>query len=192
MKMLIDMTTEQMNIEYTEFVTQLQNIGINPLDIVDEKKLYLAPAGLNTNTGNAFSGGLVMHCNTVLKLAKRLAKMLSATFTIDETSLTKVCLLHQIAKTEMFIPNDNDWDVKRGNVYKFAQTDGLLKVGERSICLSTNAGVKFTPIEFEAMRVLDKDGDELKTQKHLLNIMSLIVLHANELAYAIEKEKMLN
>lgn len=92
----------------------------------------------------------------------------------------------------MFIPNDNDWDVKRGNVYKFAQTDGLLKVGERSICLSTNAGVKFTPIEFEAMRVLDKDGDELKTQKHLLNIMSLIVLQANELAYAIEKEKMLN
>jgi hypothetical protein len=39
------------------------------------------------------------------------------------------------------------------------------------------------------MRVLDKDGDEIKSQKQLLNIMSLIVLQANELAYAIEKEK---
>ena len=183
------MTTEQLNLEYTEFVTQLQEVGINPLDIVDEKKLYLAPAGLNEETGNAFSGGLVMHCNTVLKLAKRLAKMLSLTFNIDEASLTKVCLLHQIAKTEMFIPNDEEWSRKRGNLYKFANTDGVLKVGERSICMCTNAGIKFTPIEFEAMRVLDKDGDELKTQKHLLNILSLIVLQSNELAYAIEKEK---
>jgi hypothetical protein len=39
------------------------------------------------------------------------------------------------------------------------------------------------------MRVLDKDGDELKSSKHLINILSLIVLQANELAYAIEKEK---
>jgi hypothetical protein len=55
--------------------------------------------------------------------------------------------------------------------------------------MCVNAGIKFTPIEFEAMRVLDKDGDEIKSQKQLLNIMSLIVLQANELAYAIEREK---
>lgn len=183
------MTTEQINLEYTEFVTSLQEIGINPLDIVGDKKLYLAPAGMHTDNGNAFSGGLVMHCNTVLKLAKRFAKMISATFSIDESSLTKVCLLHQIAKTEMFIPNDEEWSRKRGNLYKFAETEGLLKVGERSICMCTNAGIKFTPIEFEAMRVLDKDGDELKSQKHMLNIMSVIIMQANELAYAIEREK---
>lgn len=183
------MTTEQLNLEYTEFVTELQNIGINPLDIVDEKKLYLAPAGLSSDTGNAFSGGLVMHCNTVLKLAKRLAKMVSLTFPIDEQTLTKVCLLHQIAKTEMFVPNDDEWGKKRGYLYKFADTEGVLKVGERSICMCTNAGIKFTPIEFEAMRILDKESEELKTQKFKINIISLILLQANELAYAIEKEK---
>jgi hypothetical protein len=89
----------------------------------------------------------------------------------------------------MFIPNDEEWSKKRGNLYKFANTEGVLKVGERSICMCVNAGIKFTPIEFEAMRVLDKDGDEIKSQKQLLNIMSLIVLQANELAYAIEREK---
>lgn len=183
------MTTEQINLEYTEFVTSLQNIGINVLDFIDEKKLYLAPAGLSSDTGNAFSGGLVMHCNLVYKLAQRLTKMVSNTFVINETSLAKVCLLHQIAKTEMFEPNEDQYGVKRGYLYKFADTQGLLKVGERSLCMCTNAGIGFTPIEFEAMRVLDKDGDELKTQKYKLNIMSLILLQANELAYAIEKEK---
>lgn len=183
------MTTEQINLEYTEFVTSLQNIGINVLDFVDEKKLYLAPAGLNSDTGNAFSGGLVMHCNMVLKIAQRLAKIVSNTFTINEETLIKVCLLHQIAKTEMFETNDDQYGIKKGYLYKFANTEGLLKVGERSICMCANAGVKFTPIEFEAMRVLDKEGDELKTQKYKLNIISLILLQANELAYAIEKEK---
>ena len=89
----------------------------------------------------------------------------------------------------MFNPNDEEWSKQRGNLYKFANTEGVLKVGERSICMCANAGIKFTPIEFEAMRVLDKDCDEIKSQKQLINIMSLIVLQANELAYAIEKEK---
>lgn len=183
------MTTEQINLEYTDFVTTLSNIGINVLDFIDEKKLYLSPAGLNADTGNAFSGGLVMHCNMVLKLAQRLAKMVSGTFYINEESLIKVCLLHQVAKTEMFEPNDDQYGIKRGYLYKFADTEGILKVGERSLCMCMNAGIKFTPIEFEAMRILDKDGDELKTQKYKLNIMSLILMQANELAYAIEKEK---
>lgn len=183
-------TQEQQNVEYTKFCSELLKININPLDIVDENKLYNAPAGMSEDTGNAFPGGLVMHCNLVLGLARKLAKTVSGTFpNIDDNSLIKVCLLHQIAKTQMFVENDDAWGLKRGYKYKFADTEGVLKVGERSLCLATNAGIKFTPFEFEAMRVLDKDGDELKTQKQLINIMSLIVLQANELAYAIEKER---
>lgn len=184
------MTQEQQNVEYTKFCSELLRININPLDIVDENKLYNAPAGMSEDTGNAFPGGLVMHCNLVLGLARKLAKTVSGTFpNIDDNSLTKVCLLHQIAKTQMFVENDDAWGLKRGYKYKFADTEGVLKVGERSLCIATNAGITFTPFEFEAMRVLDKDGDELKTQKQLINIMSLIVLQANELAYAIEKER---
>lgn len=184
------LTQEQQNVEYTQFVSELMKIGINPTEFIDENKLFNAPAGMSEDTGNAFPGGLVMHCNKVLGLARRLAKMISGTFpSIDDASLVKVCLLHQIGKTDMFVENDDSWGLKRGYKYKFADTEGVLKVGERSLCIATNAGIKFTPIEFEAMRVLDKDGDELKTQKQLINILSLIVLQANELAYAIEKEK---
>ena len=168
------LTKEQQNVEYTEFVSTLMDNGINVLEFIDETELYNAPAGLSEDTGNAFPCGLVMHCNTVLKLAKRIAKMVALTFPIDEKSLVKVCLLHQIGKTKMFIENDDSWGLKRGFKYKFAETEGVLKVGERSLCICSNAGIKFTPIEFEAMRVLDKDGDELKSSKHLINILSLI------------------
>jgi hypothetical protein len=43
-----------------------------------------------------------------------------------------------------------------GYLYKFVDTESVLKVGERSICMCANAGIKFTPIEFEAMRILEK------------------------------------
>lgn len=180
---------ERINAEYVEFVAELSNIGIDVSVIADSMKLLNSPAGMSEDTGNAFPGGLCMHCNTVLKIARRLAKMVSGTFTVDDASLTKVCLLHQIAKTEMFEENTDSWGLKKGYRYKFADTPGVLKVGERSICMCANGGVMFTPVEFEAMRILDKDGEELKSQKNLINIMSLIVLQANELAYAIEKEK---
>lgn len=183
------LTIEQQNVEYTNFVTKLMECGINPTEIVDEKQLYMAPAGMSEDTGNAFPGGLVMHCNLVLKYAEWIANKFSNTFTIDKNSLTKVCLLHQIAKTQMFVENEDAWGLKRGYKYKFAETEGVLKVGERSVCLATNAGVKFTPTEFEAMRILDKDGEDLKTQKQMISFLSLVVLHANELAYAVEKEK---
>ena len=183
------LSEESKNLELTDFISELEKIGIHPVDIVDYDKLINAPAGMSEDTGNAFSGGLVFHCNFVLKIARKIAKMVSNTFAIDDASLIKVCLLHQIAKVEMFVENDDSWGLKRGFKYKFAETPGILKVGERSLCMCMNAGVKFTPIEFEAMRVLDKDGEELKTQKHLINILSLIVMQANELAYAIEKER---
>ncbi len=183
------LTEENKNLELLDFFGELEKIGISPVDIVDYDKLVNAPAGMSEDTGNSFSGGLVFHCNFVLKIARKLAKMVSNTFTIDDASLVKVCLLHQIAKAEMFVENDDSWGLKRDFLYKFAETPGVLKVGERSLCLCMNSGVKFSPIEFEAMRVLDKDGEELKSQKHIINILSLILIQANELAYAIEKER---
>lgn len=183
------LTEEKINLEVTDYISELEKIGIDVNSIVNIDALINAPAGMSEDTGNAFRGGLVFHSNFVLRIARKLAKMVSNTFEIDDVSLVKVCLLHQIAKAEMFVENDDSWGIKRGYKYKFAETEGVLKVGERSLCLCCNAGIKFTPIEYEAMRVLDKDGDELKNQKYLINIMSLIVIQANELAYAIEKEK---
>lgn len=182
------LTEESLNNEYATYVNSCNEIGVDIESIVTSEKLIDAPAGMSSDTGNAFRGGLVMHCNLTYQIAKRIAKMISNTFHINEKSLAKVCLLSQIAKTEMFIPTDEEWQKKRGILYKFAETPGVLKVGERSALMVLNAGIQLTPIEFEAFRVLDKDGDELKSQKYVIDILSTVVKQANELAYAIEKE----
>ena len=90
----------------------------------------------------------------------------------------------------MYEPNDNQWEIdKRGMLYKFAELDGCLKFGERSALMALNMGIKLSPIEFEAICSLDKEGEEAKNRKYVVNILSTIVKQANELAYAIEKER---
>ena len=42
--------------------------------------------------------------------------------------------------------------------------------------------------EFEAMRMSDKSGDEFFKQKPYINILSLLVYQANDMAYALERE----
>ena len=65
-----------------------------------------------------------------------------------------------------------------------------MKFGERSALNALNAGVKLTPTEFEAICSLDKDGEDAKNRKYMVDILSMIVRQANELAYAIERERL--
>ena len=64
--------------------------------------------------------------------------------------------------------------------------EGCLKGGERSALEALNNGVKLTPTEFEAIKALD---DEDSTKNPFKSILTTIVKQANELAYAIEKER---
>ena len=119
--------------------------------------------------------------------------MISGTFKVDEESIIKVCLLQHLSKISMFVPNDNQWEVeKRGFNYKFNENlEGCLKFGERSAYNALSAGIKLTPVEVEAMKSLDKDSEETRNSKWVSNILTTIVRQANELAYAIEKERLI-
>ena len=89
----------------------------------------------------------------------------------------------------MYEPNDTQWEItNRGANYTFSKNlDGKLKFGERSILNAMNLGVKLTAEEFEAIKCLDNEKDGVN--KYGDSILSTIVRQANELAYAIEKEK---
>lgn len=151
--------------------------------------LETATCALSEDTGCAYEGALLVHTNLVTKLALRIAKMVSNTFPIDEAMLLKVCCLMHLSKIEMFMPNDNAWEVeKRGLFFKFAPIDGKLKFGERSILMATNMGVTFNPIEWEAMTGMD-NADATKGEKYFDSILTIIIRQANELAYAIEKNR---
>jgi hypothetical protein len=117
--------------------------------------------------------------------------MVAGTFPdISKAQLVKVCLLQHLSKIEMYEKNDNQWEIeKRGMLYKFAETEGCLKFGERSALSALNLGVKLSPVEFEAICALDKEGEEAKNRKYVISILSTIVRQANELAYTIERER---
>lgn len=83
----------------------------------------------------------------------------------------------------MFEKNDNQWEIeKKGIAYKYAKSDVALKMGARSILLCQEMGIQFTPEEFEAMLILDKDDNDLQS-KFYSNALSVIVKQANELTH---------
>lgn len=182
----------EFNQDWSIFWNSLTKAGLDAY--YDEEKLQAkmkdAAGALNEDTGLAYPGGLLHHIVLFTAIAQRLAKMVSNTFDIEEESLLKVCCLMHLSKMDMYIPNDNDWEIKnRGLNYKFSGLNGRLKFGERSILQAMNQGVKLEPEEFEAIRCLDKKDESTKTTELFDSILSTIVRQANELAYAIEKEK---
>lgn len=149
-----------------------------------------SPAAINEDSGLSYPGGLLSHIRLSTVIAERLAKMVSNTFNINIKSLKKVCSLMHLSKIEMFMENDNAWEIeKRGLNYKFSKLDGVLKSGDRSILICNNMGIQFTPIEFEAMKALDKEGNDFDNSKYFMNIMTIIIRQANDIAYLIAKEK---
>ena len=185
----ITLTEEQKNLAWSQFYSVFEKLGLSnyyDIDILKEELLN-SPCGINEEMGTAYKGALIMHINMTMALAQRLAKMISGTFQINEESLLKACILMHLSKRYMYIENDNEWEIKnRGLNFKFKNNEGCLKGGERSALEALNNGVKLTPIEFEAIKALDDTEKDFTAYK---SIITIIVKQANELGYAIEKEK---
>lgn len=189
----ISLTPENFNKEWVTFWGHVTEAGI--ADKFNEDKMRhsmeVAPGALSIDTGSAYPGALISHINLFTSIAERLVKMVAGTFPdISRESLLKVCVIQHLSKIVMYEPNDVQWEIeKRGMLYKFAETEGCLKFGERSALMALNLGIKITPVEFEAICSLDKEGEEAKNRKYVINILSTIIRQANELAYAIERER---
>lgn len=185
------LSEEQTNIEWSKFCSLFQRLGLDKFYNMDELKeqLYNAPCAVSVDMGTAYKGALLVHINMVTAIAQRLSKMISGTFNIDEKSLLKVCLLMHLSKRYIYTENDNEWEIKnRGLAFKFVQNvEGLLNGGERSALEALNNGVKLTPTEFEAIKCLDNSNDNGRNS--YCSILTTIVRQANELSYAIAKEK---
>lgn len=158
-----------------------------------KEQLRKAAGAISEDSGVAYPGGLITHINITTAFAEKLFNIVSTepfdALKVDWTSLLKVILLMHLSKIDMYIPNDNQWEIeKRGFNFKFAELEGKLKFGERSILYANNYGIRLTAEEFEAIRCIDKKsegtGSEMFDSK-----LSLIVRQANELAYAFEKER---
>lgn len=185
------LTQEQAYTEWVKFYTVFEKLGLTKNYDMEKLKTELlsSPCAVSEEMGTAYKGALLIHINMVMALAQRVAKMISGTFEIDENTLLKAISIMHLSKRLVYVENDNDWEIKnRGLMFKFAKgVEGCLKGGERSALEALNNGVKLTPIEFEAITCLDDDVEASK--KPFLSIYTTVIRQANELAYAIEKER---
>lgn len=189
----LTLSEENFNKQWVTFWGNMQAVNLAEHWDEEELKAQLkdAAGALSIETGLAYPGALISHINLFTSIAERIAKMVCGTFpNITKEQLLKVCLIQHLSKIEMYEKNDSQWEIeKRGFVYKFADLEGCLKFGERSALNAMNRGVNLSPVEFEAICSLDKDGEEAKNRKYVVNILTTIVRQANELAYAIERER---
>ena len=183
---MMTLSQEQANTAWVQFYTVFERIGLSKHYDMDKLKTELlsSPCAITEDMGTAYKGALLM----VMALAQRMTKMISGTFQMDEDSLLKVCCIMHLSKRHMYVENENEWEIKnRGMLFKFAKDmEGCLKGGERSALEALNNGVHLSPIEFEAIKALDEEDN---TKNPFKSILTIIVKQANELAYAIEKER---
>lgn len=178
--------------EWTKFFTVFNNLHLAEKYDCDklQNELCESPCAASSDYGTAYKGALLVHINLTMALAQRIAKMVSGTFQIDEEQLLKICCIMHLSKRHLYVENDNDWEIKNRNIlFKFAKKqEGMINGGERSALEALNNGVKLSPIEFEAITCLDNDEQNC-TRKAFMSIYSTIVRQANEMAYAIERER---
>ena len=184
------LTEQQVNVEWLKLYDIFERTGLKEYYDMDKLKEELAksPCAINEEMGTAYKGALLVHINMTTALAQRIAKMISGTFQVDENSLLKACAIMHLSKRFLYVENDNEWEINnRGLNFKFnKELEGCLKGGERSALEALNNGVKLTPTEFEAIKSLDVEEE---TKNPFKSILTTIIKQANELGYAIEKER---
>lgn len=143
------------------------------------------------SSGMAYDGSFTEKIIELTVYAIKINSLLPEEKQVNKDSIAKVALLSQIGKALLFAPQTNDWRKKNmGENYAYADLNGAIRVGERSILIAMNAGVKFDEFEFEAMRIMDKQNDNSDNySKYYSSALSTIIKQANELLDVIYKKR---
>lgn len=142
------------------------------------------------NTGLAYDGSFTETVIALTVYAIKINDLLPEEKQVSKESIAKVALLSQIGKVLLFKPQTNDWRRKNlGENYTYAELDGAIRVGERSILIAMNSGVKFTEFEFEAMRIMDKQNENADNySKYFSGTLSMVIKQANEMIDIINRK----
>lgn len=179
-------TEEIKNKNFRLFLSKLSNIGVDSSKVEEVlgETLLNCPFSMANDNGCAYDGSLLhVVLRTLTPFAIKINELLPEEHRVNQQSIVKVCLLSHLSKCRMFEKNDNQWEIeKKGLVYKYAKSDVALKMGARSVLLCQELGITFTPEEFEAMLILDKDDTDLQSRFYS-NQLAIIIKQANELTH---------
>lgn len=107
---------------------------------------------------------------------------------VDKSSLVKVCLLQHISKCERLVKQFDDFRINRlGELYTYNNNVPAIGVGLHSMIMANECGITFTPLEAEAMTIIDKSESD-EQSKYYSSTLSTIVKMANEIVYVKGRE----
>lgn len=160
----MSLKSEQIVKNTKKYFQTTQDLGV----MNDELMTFLgeefikAPASTLKSLHNAFEGGLIDHLLTVTKYAVNFNNALPEEERVDQKSLVRVCLLHQIGKANLYKPCTSEWHIKnQGKMYEFNENLVSMRVGERSLYYLLSHGIKLTEEEFGAIIMFDKTDDKM-------------------------------
>lgn len=176
------LTEEEINRNYLIFQHQLNEAGVFIDDFISEygEKIKNGTFLSNEETGMAYKGSLLSVSIEILKMAYKINKVLPESVAANPISLTKVCLLQNVAKATMFTATNDEWKKKRGMLYDFTKYDYALKTGMRSLCMCMKHKILFNDEETEAFVVIDKEDSDYSS-KMPCGMLSTIVKSAKDI-----------
>jgi hypothetical protein len=167
------------------------------------EKVCTAPASSHSERHNCWPGGYIDHVirvvNCALKLYETWESLGANTKTYTKEELVFAAINHDLGKVgskteDYYIPNDSDWHVKRGQIYKINGKLNFMKVPERSIFTLQEYGIAFSENEFLAIKLHDGlygKGNESyfmpgQSDFALKTDLPILLHHADHLATLIE------
>lgn len=170
---------------FRTYVDRLNQIGVRT-DLLIEKfgeKIKYASYASSNEFGLAYQGSF-LECvmKKITLYAVQEAKLLQEEgIDIDLNSVIKVSFLNTIAKSVFFIPNDNQYEINKGKIFKFDENEAVfgLKTSIVSLWMCTNeCGITFTKEELDAMTILDRQDEY--ASKGYCSPLSWVIKRANE------------
>ena len=166
-------------------------------------RVLTAPASSHSTRHNCFPGGYIDHVNRVVKTAINLysvwteAGAATHKYTLEEVVFAAIN--HDLGKVgsrthEYYVPNDSDWHVKRGQIYKISDKLTFMKVPDRSLFTLQEFGIAVSENEYLAIKLHDGlygKGNESylmggAPEFSLKNDLPILLHHADHLATLIE------
>lgn len=171
--------------KYFETATKLGFMNDDLMKFLGQE-FIAAPASSMADYHGAFEGGLIDHLLKVAKYAVNVNNTLPENKRVNQDSLVKVCLLHQIGKSNLYKPCTSEWHRKnQGKMYEFNDDLVSMRVSERSLYYAMSHGIKFTEEEFSAIMFYDKTDDKM-SEFHNSMLGELLKI-GNTLAIKISK-----
>lgn len=176
---------------YELYLKKLSELDIDPTLLVGKFGSKIKIATYNFSNKDCAGCGDGELLQVVLRkltpTALGINKLLPEEKQIDPKSIIKVCLLSQLSKSVMVVPNTNKWEIEnRGMLYKFDDFPYAMKMGMRSVSMCMQCGIHLNDNELEAISNLDREED--KQTKYFSSTLSTILRQAVELTDLINKK----